>query len=179
MHVSIACSNHVSATSFTPEIILHEAFSGLNIVSTGLTHPINPNTTFEITMTTGSHVVLTLDFSDGSDAVTLSSDVIYSYDVTFTTSHVFVNPEDFTARVTASNDFYSDTTLLRTLNFNEELLFTAADVIFDRDIDEAAVHEWACRQLDNEVGFHVGHDTVYSFPLYLSSIYKNCFVELC
>ena len=149
--VTIHCENHISSIDFTERIILQEDFSGLQIiVNTDETLETGRNTSLEITMTTGSHAELTVDFTDGSDPVFLTNDVIYSSQLTWNVSHLFDNPQNFTVQMTARNNFYAATTLLKTINFNEELVLSASEVLFDETVHPARNgerFEWACRQM--------------------------------
>ena len=101
------CANHISNISHAPTVILRENVTQLTIVSNEPAVQTTEAAHFTVTMDTGSHVILELDYMDGSEVQNVTNSSIYSSTFDWSVAHVYTTPGNYTVQVTAYNEYYS------------------------------------------------------------------------
>ena len=119
---SFNCFNNVSVVSFLSEdIILRDPISGLQIVSQDEAFPTLQSAYFNVSMETGSHTMLLLDFGNGS-SVNYTNRNILSSSFVWLISHVYATPGNFTVHVTATNERFQSKSQLQVPIFIQNVI---------------------------------------------------------
>ena len=105
------CSNHVSQITYETLIILRQAISGLSIISQQPAFATSVSSFFNITMTTGSHVNLEVDFGNGAIEL-FNYTIIETFSSVWVIEHVYSSPGNYTVQVIATNEHFANETSL-------------------------------------------------------------------
>ena len=112
LFATLFCENHVSNITYSTDVILREPITGLQIVSGNASYATDSLALFTISMDTGSHVLVEVNFNDGSELQSFTYASIYASLFELSVGNVYTAPENYTVLVSASNEFYSDYTEL-------------------------------------------------------------------
>ena len=108
----VVCYNHVSNTTWSSQIVLHENITEMKIVPDTMVGRTHEELQFNISVLTGSIIVFTVNYGDGSPKATFTHHNVYSYEENFIIYHTFNTDEAFLLLVYAENMFFNTTTKL-------------------------------------------------------------------
>ena len=108
----VVCYNHVSNTTWSSQLILQENITEMKIVPNMLVGLTHEELLFNLSVVTGSDIVFTVDYGDGSPKTTFTHHNVYSYEEPFIIYHTFNTDETFLLSVYAENMFFNTTTML-------------------------------------------------------------------
>ena len=150
---SIICENHVSSLNYTQIIILRQEILGLKIEPYKPAYATGTTATFKVSMESGTHILLSIDFGDGTKA-NFTETNIYSSNFTWEVSHTYTDHGNYSIMVQGMNKHFSNFTDVNIIIQNPVVPFDIAGVN-DIKVPDGVVEYTLTPQISNLLPDHV------------------------